>query len=156
MYEPAAREPLRPREKARLFFLMVRASSNPRGQCSHSWPEAPVQIPYSLQKVGGQFRLLTLGWPPKLECVQSGLEQTKLEQIIMFGDSRVGSACGIAYRITVIVSLAAMPGRVLHGVEGLRCPAYGCVPAASGCRRCRACATPLRAAHRAREDSRNV
>ena len=34
--------------------------------------------------------------------------------------------------------------------------AYGCFPVASGCRRCRACATPLRAAPRAREDSRNV
>ena len=63
------------------------------------------------------------------------------------GVSRVGRSCGIAYRrITVFVSLAALLGCVLYGLERLRCPpfaeavdalrAYGCFPAASGCRRC--------------------
>ena len=36
-------------------------------------------------------------------------------------DSRVGRAFGIVYHSTVIVSLAALLGRVLHGVERLRC-----------------------------------
>ena len=58
-------------------------------------------------------------------------------------------------------SLAALLGRVLHGVERLRCPpdalrALWCFPAASGSRRRRACVTLLRSASRTREDSRNV
>ena len=43
-----------------------------------------------------------------------------------------------------------------NSVERSRVRAYECLPAASGCRRCKACATPLRAAPRNREDSRKV
>ena len=96
---------------------------------------------------------------PRMRANQVGVKQGG-EKSIMCWDFRLGRAFGIAYRrITVTVSLAILLGRELHGLERLRCPpvakandasrAYGCFPADSGCRRCRARTTPLRAASRA-------